>query len=327
MTLSGKVALVTGGSRGVGRGIALGLGEAGATVYVTGRTTRNGAEPEAGTIEHAARAVDAAGGRGIPVRCDHADDGEIRALFERIERESGRLDVLVNNVYSGVREIADTVHRRFWETEPELWDRMNLVGLRSHYVASVHAARIMVPRRSGLIVNVSSFGSLSYLFNAAYGVGKAALDRLTADLAAELAGEGVVVVSVWPGFVRTELTSTVFEDAAPGYRRIFEAYAESPIVSGRAIAALAADPALRRRSGRVVIAAEAARRYGLLDESGRRPVSPRSIRRLARAILPERWGRLAALVPPFHAPFWAIGPVLTRFSAVLKSRGGFRQAP
>jgi NAD(P)-dependent dehydrogenase (short-subunit alcohol dehydrogenase family) len=327
MTLTGKVALVTGASRGVGRGIARGLGEAGATVYVTGRTTSGGVGVEPGTIESVAREVDVLGGRGIPIRCDHGVDEDIARLFARIERDSGPLDVLVNNAHSGLTDIARNVGRRFWEIDPDTWDHMNHVGLRGHYVASVHAARMMVARHSGLIVNVSSFGSLAYLFDVAYGVGKAALDRLTADMARELRPEGVAVVSLWPGFVRTELTSSLMEDATPGYRRVFDAYGETPLVSGRAVAALAADPRILRVSGTVQIAAEVARRHGFREENGERPLSPRSIRRLVRALLPVRWQRCAALAPPGPVPLFLVAPALTRFSEILKENGGYRRAP
>jgi NAD(P)-dependent dehydrogenase (short-subunit alcohol dehydrogenase family) len=325
MKLAGKVALVTGGSRGVGRGVARALGEAGATVYVTGRTSSPADDPPPGTVEHVAREVDAAGGRGIPVRCDHGDDRQIAALFERVAGEAGRLDVLVNNVFSGVSDMADTAALRFWEIDPGAWDRMNQVGLRAHYVAAVHAARLMVPRRSGLIVQISSFGAISYLFNTAYGVGKAAIDRLTSDLAFELKGEGVAVISVWPGMVRTELTEQLRLEATPGYRRIFDAYGESPLVAGRAVAGLAADPDVMRRTGRVVIAAELPRRYGVRDEAGRRPWSPRSIRTMARAVLPRSLAGAAVLVPPLRIPLRVVGPILTRFSAVLKAHGGYRR--
>jgi NAD(P)-dependent dehydrogenase (short-subunit alcohol dehydrogenase family) len=324
MSLAGRIALVTGGSRGVGRGIARGLGEAGATVYLTGRTTSSAVPAPAGTIEAAAREVDASGGTGIPVRCDHGIDAEVAALFARIEREQGRLDVLVNNAHAGLDAIATGVGRRFWEGEPQTWDRMNHVGLRGHYVATVHAARMMTARRSGLIVNVSSFASLGYVFDVPYGVGKAALDRLTADAARELTPEGVAVVSVWPGFVRTELTEALLGDASAGYRRIFEAYAEAPIVTGRAVAALAADRDVLRRSGRALIAAEVAAGHGARDEDGRKPLSPRSVRRLARAALPPRWQRLASLAPTVRVPLVFVAPVLARFSDILKSRGGFR---
>lgn len=309
MDLAGKIALVTGGSRGVGRGIALALAEAGARVLVTGRT-----------VADLDRLAAEAGGRIVPCPCDHADDAQVAALFGRIAREPGRLDVVVNNAYSGVGEIASTAPLRFWETGPETWDAMNRVGLRGAYVASIHAARLMVPRRSGLIVNVSSPAALAYLFNAAYGIGKAALDRMTRDLAFELRESGVAVVSLWPGFVRTELTAEVSKEAAPAYRRILDAYAETPLVAGRATALLAADPGVLRRSGTVVIAAELARRHGVRDADGSLALSPRSLRRLARAAIPA----LAPFVPPLNAPRWAVGPVLRVFSRRLKERGGFR---
>jgi NAD(P)-dependent dehydrogenase (short-subunit alcohol dehydrogenase family) len=322
MTLAGKVALVTGASRGVGRGIARALGAAGATVYVTGRSASSGPDAEPGTIESAAREVDAEGGRGIPVRCDHGRLDEIAALFARIEGESGRLDVLVNNAHSGLADLVAGVSSRFWEREPELFARMNRAGLEGHYAASVHAARMMVARRSGLIVNVGSFGSLTYGFDVAYGVGKAALDRFSADAARELRPHRVAVVSLWPGFVWTELMSAALEGAAPFHRRILEAYGESPLVSGRAVAALAADPDVLRVSGRVLIAAEVAARHGFLADDGRRPLSPRSLRRLARALVPARWQRLASLAPEVNIPLFLAAPVLSRFSESLKRGSG-----
>lgn len=310
---SAKIALVTGGSRGVGRGIAHALGEAGATVYLTGRTSAREEPPGPGTIEHVAREVDGLGGRGIPVRCDHEKADEIAALFARIASESRRLDLLVNNVHSGVAALVDGLGRDFWELDPAIWDAMNGAGLRGHYIASVHAARLMVPRGRGLIVNVSSFGSLGYLFNAAYGVGKAALDRMTADLAHELRPKGVAVVSVWPGLVRTELTDDLLKDASPGYRRIFEAYAEPPSRAGAAVAALAADPEVLRHTGQALVAAEV---------MGAR--SPRSLSVLLRALLPPRYGRLAALAPPLRVPRFAVALVLRRVSDVLRRDGGFK---
>ena len=324
--LAGKITLVTGASRGVGRGIARAFGEAGATVYVTGRTVQRGAVPEPGTIESVAAEVDALGGKGIPVRCDHTRDEEIRGLFARIESESERLDVLVNNVHSGVYDMAEGVDRRFWEIEPGDWDRMNGAGLRGHYVASVYAARMMTRQHGGLILNVSSFGAVTYLFNVAYGVGKAALDRLTADTAIELKSEGVAVLSLWPGLVRTELTEQLMSEATPGYRRVFEAYGESTMVTGRAAAVLAARPDNLRRTGRVLIAAEVLRSAGLRDEQGRKPRSPRSLRSFAMALFPGRWQRLAALAPHVTFPFWIARPVVRKFTEILKENGGFRGA-
>lgn len=327
MTLAGKVTLVTGATRGVGRGIALGLGESGATVYVTGRTSSCGESAEPGTIESVAGEVSARGGRGIPVRCDHAVPGEIAALFARIERDSGPLDLLVNNAHAGLADLVENAGRRFYEIDAGTWDRMNDVGLKGHYVASVHAARMMVARRSGLIVNVGSFAALGRMFSIAYAVGKAALDQLTKDMAEDLKPAGVAVVSLWPGFVRTELMTSLMEEATPGYRRVFSAYGESPLVSGRAAAALAADPRILRLSGRRLIAAEVAARCGFKDDDGRSPLSPRSFRRLVRALLPPERQALAAMAPAVNLPMFLVAPALARFSEILKANRGYRHAP
>lgn len=319
-----RIALVTGASRGVGRGVALALGEAGATVYLTARTSRQGSEPVPGTIEAVASEVDRRGGKGIPVRCDHAVDAEVGDLFRRIEEEAGRLDVLVNNAYSGVGEIAENVERRFWEMDPGYWDRINRVGLRGHYVATVHGARLMVKRHSGLIVNISSLGGLSYLFSTAYGVGKAALDRMTADMAVELGPEGVAVVSLWPGFVGTELVRSLMEEAKPVYRRFFEAYSETPLLTGRAVAGLAGDARIMRRTGRVLVVAELARAYGFREEDGSRPSSPRSLRRFVSAVLPPPWQALSRIVPPVKVPRWLVRRVLRRLTSSVRRDGGLR---
>jgi dehydrogenase/reductase SDR family protein 1 len=259
------IAVVTGASRGVGKGIALGLGEAGATVYVTGRSTGAGALP--GTIDETAAAVTAAGGRGIAVRCDHADDAQVELLFARVLAEAGRIDLLVNNAFA----IPDgTLRAPFWELPIAQWDAMHTVGLRSHYVASVLAARAMVPRRSGMIVNVSSFGAKLYAVNVAYGVGKAGVERLTRDTARELQPHDITVVSLWPGIVKTERLLVEHErlgfDPTDG---------ESPQLSGRAVAALAADPRRLEKTGKAQVVAELAREYGFTDLDGRQPPSLR----------------------------------------------------
>ncbi|HEX4823280.1 MAG TPA: SDR family NAD(P)-dependent oxidoreductase [Candidatus Polarisedimenticolaceae bacterium] len=322
--MSGTVALVTGASRGIGRAIARALGETRATVYVTGRTVASEIPPEPGTIEHVARDVDRLGGHGIAVRCDHEHPDEIGALFAKVASESGQLDLLVNNVHSGMPDLVAGVGRPFWETDPAVWERMNGPGLRGHYVAAVHAARLMVPARRGLIVNVSSFCAGGYLLSVPYGVGKAALDRMTADLAHELLPHGVAVVSVWPGLVRTDTTGAVFHEAAPRYRRILDAYGETPERTGRAVAALASDPRVLRHSGRALIAAEVMRDYRVFDDDGRYPPSPRSLTTLASALLPDRFRPLAALVPPVRVPRFVVARVLTRFSDHLRARGGFK---
>jgi dehydrogenase/reductase SDR family protein 1 len=265
--LDGKIAIVTGASRGVGKGVALGLGEAGATVYVTGRTLAGATGKLPGTVDETAAQVTALGGRGVAVRCDHAVDADVAALFERVIAENGRIDILVNNAFA----IPDgELYVKFWECPIEFWDIMHTVGLRSHYVASVFAARRMVEQRSGLIVNISSFGAKVYAVNIPYGVGKAGVDRMSRDMARELKELGVAAVSLWPGVVRTERLE--IEAARFPYDR---ANTESPQLSGRAVAALAADANVLAKSGQALVVAELAEEYGFVDVDGRRPQSLR----------------------------------------------------
>src|SRR5439155_26854676 len=186
--LAGRVALVTGATRGIGKGIALELGAAGATVYLTGRTVDAGALP--GTIGETVAEIAALGGIGIALRCDHRDDAQVETVFAQVRGEHGRLDVLVNNVYSSP-DLVPYIGRPFWELPMAAWDDVIDVGLRSHYVATAFAAPMMVERGEGLVVNVSSSGAIGYAHTVAYGVGKAALDRMTADTAHELHAHGV----------------------------------------------------------------------------------------------------------------------------------------
>ena len=250
--LAGKVALVTGGSRGIGSGTALGLAEAGATVYVTGRTVE---------------AAQLSDGR-IALRCDHTDDQQVEAAFGRIAREQARLDVLVNNVWGGYENMVEngefTWGRPFWKQSIKRWDSMFAAGVRASYIASSHAVRLMVPARHGLIVNISFWAAQKYVANVAYGVAKAATDKMTADMSHELREHDVAVVSLYPGLVRTE---KVMEAAA--YLDLSNS--ESPQFIGRAVAALAADPEIMSKSGQVVVAAALAREYGFTDIDGKQP--------------------------------------------------------
>lgn len=312
---------MTGATRGLGKGIAVGLGEAGATVYVTGRSLDRPTTESSnigGTLRDTQADIEAVGGTCIPVQVDHADDDAVRELFDRLDREqSGQLDVLVNNVFAGVEAIAAAAGQPFWKAEPSLWDAVNQVGLRSHYVASVFAARLMRQRGQGFICNVSSWGGLSYIFGAAYGAGKAACDRLAADMAVELKADGITALSVWPGIVATEHLSR-FADSATGDASdtsvqqtvMGDRYNwETPRFAGRAIAALAADPNLPRYGGTVQVVAELARRYNFTDVDGSRPASLRSL----RFLLPARFPALrphAALVPDLLLP----GFLLQRFA-------------
>jgi NAD(P)-dependent dehydrogenase (short-subunit alcohol dehydrogenase family) len=312
--LEGKVTLVTGATRGIGRGIAIGLGEAGATVYITGRSLNNSYANDdiSGTLTETQLAVEQAGGVCIPVQVDHSDDEQVGLLFERIQNEqNGQLDLLVNNAYSGVRAIKDAYGRPFWDCEPSLWDASNNVGLRSHYVASVFAARMMTRRKSGLICTISSWGSMSYIFNVAYGVGKTACDRLAADMAVELKPYNVASVSIWPGIVGTELFSRFASEANPtnatNQRNSFfsDRYNwETPLFTGRAIAQLAGDANIMNRTGRLQIVAELASQYGIVDENGDRPASLRSLRFVLPAALPAL-RQYSSFIPDIKMP-WSL---------------------
>ena len=266
--LAGKVAIVTGASRGIGKGCALELGAAGATVYVTGRTAKEGGAALPGSVASTAEEVDREGGHGIAVRCDHRDDEQVAALFERVASEQGRLDILVNNAFIIVREM--TLGLPFWQTPISNWDDMIDVGLRSAYVASWHAAKLMVPHDAGLIANISSSGARQYAWHVVYGVGKCALDRVTADTAVELGPRGVSVVSLWPGLVLTERMTA----GAQASTALDFSGAESSRFTGRAIAALAQDPDVQRFNGAALSSRQLAEEYGHFDVDGSLPDGP-----------------------------------------------------
>ena len=265
MDLEGAVAIVTGASRGIGKGCALELAAAGATVYVTARTAaeREGAALP-GSLERTAAEAERLGGRAIAVVCDHGDDAAVRALFARIDREQGRLDVLVNNAFAVPESLDPRVP--FWETPVEHWDTMIDVGTRSAYVATHLAAPRMIAQRRGLVVNVSSAGAIRYFHHVVYGVGKAALDRFTRDAAVALGRHGVAIVSLWPTLVRTERVARM---SGLGGGRL-----ESPRFSGRAVVALARDPEGLGWSGRAATTWDLARHYGFTDLDGGLPDEP-----------------------------------------------------
>lgn len=264
-SLAGATAIVTGATRGVGRGCALELASQGVRVYITGRTVREGDSRHPGSLESAAEEARKLGGELVGIACDHRDDEQVRAVFERVLRERGQLDLLVNNAFL----IPDDLdpNAPFWESTLDCWDDMHAVGLRSAYVGTWLAAPGMVRRGSGLVVNVSSQGARYFAVHPAYGAAKAALDRMTRDTAYQLEPHGVAAVALWPAYVTTERILAL--DAAQWGLDLEGA--ESPRFAGRAIAALLADPQRIRRSGRTFTTRRLADEYGFVDVDGSLP--------------------------------------------------------
>ena len=253
MRLQDRVAVVTGGSRGIGKGVAAELARHGAKVFVTGRTESD---------------LQQVGEGAIGIRCDHTVDHEVTAAFDRIARDAGAIDILVNNVWGGYERMIDngefTWMKPFWEQPLWRWDAMFSAGVRAHYQASQLVAPGMVASGRGLIVNISHWAAQKHLGNVAYGVSKAATDKMTAHMASELQQHGVSVVSLYPGLVRTEkvMAASAWLDMSNS---------ESPEFIGRAIVALASDPDVIRHSGQVLVAAALALDYGFADVDGKQP--------------------------------------------------------
>jgi dehydrogenase/reductase SDR family member 1 len=248
------IALVTGASRGVGRGVAVGLSAAGFTVFATGRTVESADLPP-GIVR---------------IRCDHTDDADTARVFDRIATAGGPLSVLVNCAWGGYERMIEdgqyTWTAPFWQQPAHRWSSMMNAGLRATFVASASAARLMIPRRSGLIVNISYWAAQKHLGNTIYGIAKAATDKMSSDMAVELREHEVAVVSLYPGLVRTE---AVMAAAQNGWLDISNS--ESPEFIGRVVAALSADRDLMRRSGCVLVAAQVARELGVTDIDGTQP--------------------------------------------------------
>lgn len=277
MQKQNPVAIVTGASRGAGRGIAIALGSHGCTVYVTGRSAKPGDSNLSGTIYETAAAVTAAGGKGIAVRVDHADDKQVQSLFEQVQRDEGRLGILVNNACA----IHDQLNTpgNFWEKPLELVDMLD-VGLRSSYVASYYAAPMMVAQRHGLMIFTSASGAVHYVFGAAYGAHKAGMDKFAADMAIDLKDFNVAALSIWMGALLTERLRMVIASDRAKFGHL-EGTAETPEFTGHVIWALYNDPELMSLSGQTVIGAEMAVKYGITDEGGRQPKSYRDTHKLA----------------------------------------------
>lgn len=253
--LEGKIAIVAGASRSIGMGAAIELGAAGALVYALGRTLKPSSGEAQGSLEETVAAIEAEGGRGVALACDCTDDVRLAEVFDHVASEAGRLDVLVNSVFSANR-FAASIGKRFWETSAELWSEVVDLGARSAYLASRRAAPLMIEtaRQHGvvpLIVNVTGRGVLRYRYNVVYGVGKSATERLTRDMALDLREHGVATASIWPNGHPVD----------PSLR-------ETPRYNGRAVAALAADSDIMSRSGQHFWSAELGRDYGFTDEFG-----------------------------------------------------------
>ncbi|WP_326836087.1 SDR family NAD(P)-dependent oxidoreductase [Amycolatopsis rhabdoformis] len=263
------IAVVTGASRGAGKGIALALGATGATVYVTGRSVRPGDSPHGGTVAETAALIDEAGGTGVPVAVDHADDRAVAALFERVAADHGRLDVLVNNA-AKVGEPGKP--GGFWTHPLDAADLIT-VGLRSHYVAAYHAAPLLIANGRGLIVHTGHYGAVSYHQGPAYGAQKAGADKMAADFAKDLRPHHVAAVSLWMGGLRTERAEAYLATLPAAARGT--AARETPQFTGRVIAALYASPDLMAHSGRTLIGAELGARLGVTDLDGTAPLSRR----------------------------------------------------
>ncbi|SCX60964.1 SDR family oxidoreductase [Variovorax sp. EL159] len=278
------VAVVTGASRGAGRGIAQELGAAGATVYVTGRSTRE--QPAAtygqllalsdmqavpGSIDDTADEVTRMGGRGIAVRCDHTREEEVAALFARVEKDAGRLDLLVNNAWGGHETFNGVFEAPFWEHPLSNWDSMFDRGVRNHLVASRCAAPLMVRRKKGLVLTTTFWDRGHYLRGSLfYDLAKASMTRLAFGMAQDLRPHNVASIAVSPGWMRTEFVLAAYKtDEAHWHEHPPLARTESPRYLGRAIAALAGDPGVMAKSGDVLRVADLAREYGFTDIDGR----------------------------------------------------------
>ncbi len=278
--LTGKVAVVTGSSRGIGRGVAIVLAEQGATVYVTGRTVKEGDYYLSGTVSGTAAECSergkAEGGSGIAVACDHSDDDAVAALFERVRDEQGRLDILVNNAFSLSDDLLEP--KPFWEkplSNLEMWD----VGVWSNFVASWHAAKIMAPQKSGLMVHISGYTGVTYTYGVIFGTSKSAVDRMARDMAIELEPHNVASIALWQGLTLTEKARYNLEKMAAKMTNSITGQLGSTVEHpGRVIAAMASDPAIMKRSGATYITAELADEYGVTDVDGRRIESMRAKR-------------------------------------------------
>lgn len=325
MSLRGRNAVITGATRGIGRGIAIGFGELGANVYITGRTEKS--------LKEVAQLVRDAGGNCEYFIVDHSADLEVSQLFEklkaRLSADGSKLHVLVNNAYAAVPFLQDSMDIPFWRKDAEnpaepnvnaepgkVWDLVNGVGLRNNFVCATHAMRMMEPQAEGLIVNITSWGGIVSVFDVTYSIGKEAVERMSAEIALA-APEGIYSIAFCPGFVTTESLKEIAEDVAKkaaeegstnGSLPLWNA--ETPLFVGRVLAALVSEKGsslLPKMNGKVVIASEAAEYVGINDENDFRPLSFRSARFGLMSSVPFlRTSPLRYLIPrTLYAP-WTI---------------------
>ncbi|NRB53181.1 MAG: SDR family NAD(P)-dependent oxidoreductase [Saprospiraceae bacterium] len=268
--LKEQIALVTGASRGIGKGIAIALAKCGAFVYITGRTETEGetATSLSGSIGRTEAEILSLGGKCKAIRCDHTNDLEVQKVFEQIFAEQGQLDILVNSVWGGYEHYNDGtefwLEEGFWASPLSRWDKMFSAGVRAAYVASSIAAKRMIERKAGMIFNLSYWASQRNDMGVAYGTAKAATDKMTAAMAHELRPHNIPVICLYPGLVRTEAVLQAQDH--------FDlSNSESPEFVGRVISRLATDPAIMDKSGQVLIAATVAIAYEVKDIDGKQP--------------------------------------------------------
>ncbi|XP_045159175.2 dehydrogenase/reductase SDR family member 1-like [Mercenaria mercenaria] len=276
--LNGKISIVTGASRGIGKGIAVQLATAGSKVYITGRTLHL-QEDGRGSLAETAREIHSQGGVCVPIQCDHSKDSDTEQLFARVKEENGgQLDILVNNAFSGNDIMIKERVKSFWDHPLSMWDDINNVGLRNVYLCSIYGSRLMVPRKSGIIINISSAGGSMCMFNPAYGIGKAGVDRMAADCALELKKHNVAFVSLLPGPVSSETVFTLIKAAkdrgenVQDYKSVVEK-AETPDFVGKCVVSLTSDPSIMEKTGKALPTFELAKEYGIKDEQGHGPVT------------------------------------------------------
>jgi NAD(P)-dependent dehydrogenase (short-subunit alcohol dehydrogenase family) len=268
--LEGRVALVTGASKNIGKGIALEIAASGAVTYLTARSIED-VPGQLASLDRTVAEIETLGGTAVALGCDHTDDAQVEAVFDRIRDDHGRLDLLVNVASPDFSEMVGVA---FWDIPFRHITNCLNVGPRSNYVATALAARLMIPQRSGVVVNISSHGAEAYLLSVPYGVGKAAIDKVTKDTAFELRPHGVAVVSLWPGLVLTEglLANTVAtEDGRRELHGLDVSFGETPKFNGKAVVALATDPDILERAGGSYWSATLAREYGFAEDDGHLP--------------------------------------------------------